>query len=313
MKELRRVATIESIGSSTRIEGVKLSDEEVEKLIKNVKVTQFETRDKQEVVGYYDTLDIILDNYNDIEITENYIHQLHGILLKKSQKDQRHKGSYKQLSNKVVANYPDGSQKVIFNTTDPHLVKDEMSNLIKWINKQTEIELLHPLIIVGTFIYEFLSIHPYQDGNGRLSRLLTTLFLLKNDYLFIQYISFEHIIEKRKKDYYSALMDGQKSRYTEKEKIDKWMIFFISCIQELIMKLENKYDSNIKEKHYLNARQKQIIDILKSYQPLKVSDIFRNLEGSSINTVKKDLQYLISEKLIEKIGKGRGTVYLISK
>ncbi|KQC10057.1 MAG: hypothetical protein APR54_12335, partial [Candidatus Cloacimonas sp. SDB] len=217
LKELKRIATIESIGSSTRIEGVTLNDKEIENLLHNIKVTKFVTRDEQEVVGYYETLNIIFDDFKSIGFSENYISQLHGILLKESDKDQRHRGKYKSLSNKVVATYPDGKQKIIFNTTEPHLVKKEMSDLVEWVNSQFSEGILHPLIIISAFVYEFLSIHPFQDGNGRLSRLLTTLLLLKYDYDFIQYISFEHIIEERKKDYYKALKEGQKNRNTKKE------------------------------------------------------------------------------------------------
>ena len=310
LKELKRIATIESIGSSTRIEGVKLSDKEIEKLLKNVKITKFKTRDEQEVVGYYETLDIILENHQTIELTENYINQLHGILLKESQKDQRHRGEYKQLTNKVVATYPDGTQKTIFNTTEPHLVAKEMVSLMEWTNSQFEKKVLHPLIIIGTLVYEFLSIHPFQDGNGRLSRLITTLLLLKFDYFFIQYVSFEHIIERRKKDYYKALMEGQKNRYSKKERIDKWIIFFLSSIEELIKKLEIKYESYSKSGQYLNNRQKEIVKLLKNNFSLKVSDITEKLENYSINTIKKDLLYLVNEKIIDKIGKGRGTIYL---
>lgn len=123
LKELRKIATIQSIASSTRIEGATLTDEEVKKLLNNIKITKFETRDEQEVIGYYETLEIILNNYMEIPLTENYIKQLHGILLKQSNKDTRHRGNYKNLSNKVVANFPDGTQKIIFNTTETHLME----------------------------------------------------------------------------------------------------------------------------------------------------------------------------------------------
>jgi hypothetical protein len=103
---LRRIATIEGIGSSTRIEGAVLTNDEIKKLISNVKITDFKTRDEQEVYGYYETLDIILENAANIELTENYIKQLHSLLLKYSEKDQRHREVYKNLSNQVVANYP---------------------------------------------------------------------------------------------------------------------------------------------------------------------------------------------------------------
>ena len=211
LRALRQLATIESTGSSTRIEGATLTDAEVDKLLKSVRVSNLKSREEQEVVGYYETLDVILDNYENISLSENYIMQLHGMLLKHSSKDSRHRGGYKNLSNKVVASYPGGKQAVIFNTTEPHLVKMEMEELLRWTNKSFATGDLHPLIVTGAFVYEFLSIHPFQDGNGRLARLLTTLLLLKKGYLFIQYVSFENLIEERKKGYYRALMGGQKT------------------------------------------------------------------------------------------------------
>src|SRR3989304_2490919 len=243
LKELRKIATIESIGSSTRIEGATLTDAEVEKLLKSVKITKLTTREQQEVVGYYDTLQIILNNYKDIDLSERYIHQLHGILLKHSGKDQSHKGKYKTLSNHVVTNYPDGTQRTIFRTTEPALTAKEMEELLFWVNERFEKSDMHPVIITAAFVYEFLSIHPYQDGNGRLSRLLTTLLLMKLDYQFIQYVSFEHVIESRKDDYYRALIEGQKNRYKKEERIEKWVLFFLECLVELIKRLEVKYET----------------------------------------------------------------------
>ena len=241
LKELKRIATIESSGSSTRIEGVILTDDEIEKLLKNLKISHFESRDEQEVIGYYQALELILENYDTINLTENYIRQLHSILLKESTKDTRHRGEYKKITNKVVAKYPDGTEKIIFNTTEPHLVEKEMFELINWVNKQFIENEIHPLFIIVTFIYEFLSIHPFQDGNGRLSRLITTLLLIKYGYDFVQYVSFEHIIENKKKKYYKALMSGQQNRYSDKENIYEWILFFLTSIEELISKLEIKY------------------------------------------------------------------------
>ncbi len=320
LKELRKIATIESIGSSTRIEGGTLTDSEITELLNNVKITELKTRDQQEVIGYYDTLELIYDNYENIPLTENYIKQFHQNLLKYSDKDTRHRGQYKSLSNKVVANYPGGVQKVIFNTTEVHLVESEMNSLINWTNKQFEKQEIHPLIIIAHFIYEFLSIHPFQDGNGRLSRLLTTLLLLQNDYLFIQYASFENLIEKSKKEYYQALMEGQKNRnpseaghVKKNENISKWMVFFLDKLNELTQKLEAKYDIFKSKGGYLNERQKLIKEFLLKNQPLKLSDIARKFENININTIKKDLQYLKKEQVITSIGKGKGTIYIIEK
>ena len=313
LKELKKIATIESIGSSTRIEGGTLTDKEIEELLNDVKITKLKTRDEQEVIGYYDTLKIIYENYDDISLSENYIKQLHQNLLRHSDKDTRHRGEYKSLSNKVVANYPGGIQKVIFNTTEVHLVQSEMSDLITWTNEQFKKGEIHPLIIIANFVYEFLSIHPFQDGNGRLSRLLTTLVLLQHNYMFIQYVSFENLIEKTKKEYYQALMEGQKNRNKENENISRWILYFLDKLNVLTQRLDTKYDLFKSKGGYLNERQKDIKEYIIKNQPLKISDIAKRFENLNINTIKKDLQYMKKEQIIISVGKGKGTVYLIEK
>jgi Fic family protein len=313
LKELRKIATIESTGSSTRIEGAKLTDEEVEKLLASVKVTRFESRDVQEVVGYYNALEVILDNYADIEISERYIHQLHGILLKHSEKDQQHRGSYKTSSNKVVAKYPDGAQRTLFDPTPPHLTPVEMTQLIDWLNERIEKQDMHPLIYIAGFVYEFLSIHPYKDGNGRLSRLLTTLLMMKQGYEFIQYASFENVIESNKDEYYRVLMDGQQNRYKDNERINAWMQYFMQCLITLTERLDAKYMTYSKLRTALNKRQQQVLDFMRDNEPAQVGEIDRALGEYSRNTLKKDLSYLVQEKLLLKTGERKGTRYHIPK
>ena len=312
LKELKQIATIESIGSSTRIEGATLTDEEVKNLIDAVSVSSFKTRDEQEVFGYYEVLNLILDSFDAIDIKENHIHHLHKLLLQVSSKDKNHRGQYKNLSNKVVANYPGGHQKIIFNTTAPFLVKGEMENLFSWTNENLEKEELHPLIITATFVYEFLSIHPYQDGNGRLSRLITTLLLLKQDYDFMQYTSMEIEIEKKKKEYYKALMNGQKNRGTKNEIINDWIIFFLETLETSIRKLENSYAKIKNKKSYLNDRQKEILKYIADNEPVKISDITANLTKYTPYTLKKDMKYLSDEGVVKKMGKARATIYVVN-
>ncbi|NCC99872.1 MAG: Fic family protein [Bacteroidia bacterium] len=314
LKELRKIATIESIGSSTRIEGATLTDEEVQGLLKNIKISKMKTRDEQEVIGYYEVLELIFDNYSEIKLSENYIKQLHQLLLKHSNKDERHRGGYKNISNKVVATYPTGEQRTIFATTEPALVEGEMHELIEWTNHQFDEKSIHPLIVIAVFIYDFLSIHPFQDGNGRLSRLLTTLCLLQWEYEFIQYISFENHIEKNKKVYYEALMSGQRNRNKENERIDKWMIFFLDSLKTLTEKLEQKYNVFKSKGGYLNERQKQIkAFFIAQNQPLKVKDLSEKFFKIPIATLKKDLQYMRDEQILIMIGKGKGSVYVLKE
>ncbi|MFK7971149.1 MAG: Fic family protein [Bacteroidia bacterium] len=310
LKELKQIATIESIGSSTRIEGATLSNDEVKKLVDSVKITSFKTRDEQEVFGYYEVLNVILDTFESVQIKEGHIHQLHRLLLQVSSKDANHRGRYKQLPNKVVANYPSGSQKVIFNTTEPFLVKPEMDNAISWTNTQLETKALHPLIVTATFIYEFLSIHPYQDGNGRLSRLLTTLLLLRNGYDFMQYASMEIEIEKRKKDYYKALMSAQKHRKTPQEVISEWMVFFLTTLETAINKLEERYTTIKNKKSYLNKRQEVVLAFVNEHEPVKIYDVVTSLSDYTSYILKKDMKYLVDEGLVKKMGKGKATIYV---
>jgi Fic family protein len=311
LKELRKIATIESIGSSTRIEGATLSDKEVQELLNNIKITKLQTRDEQEVIGYYEVLELIYDHYADIKLSESYIKQLHQLLLKHSTKDERHRGGYKHLSNKVIATYPTGEQRTVFSTTEPALVDGEMRELIEWTNTQALEKNIHPLIVIAVFIYEFLSIHPFQDGNGRLSRLITTLCLLQNEYEFIQYISFENYIERNKKDYYEALMSGQRNRNTENERMDKWLLFFLDSLKILTERLEQKYNLFKSKGGYLNERQKRIKDFIANNQPVKVSDIANQFAEIQPSTIKKDLQYLRNEQVLVMIGKGKGSVYVL--
>jgi Fic family protein len=311
LNELKFIATIESIGSSTRIEGASLTNEEISNLLKSIKISKLKSRDEQEVIGYYQCLDTVLDNYKDIRLSESYIKQLHGILLKHSGKDERHRGAYKSVSNKVIAHYPGGKQGVIFNTTEPALVQKEMETLIRWTNEAFEIEEIHPLLVIAAFIYEFLSIHPFQDGNGRLSRLLTTWLLLEKGYHFVQYISFESLIEERKKDYYKALMAGQRNRYKKAERIDQWLVFFFEGISSLIRKLEVKYDQYARKGSYLNARQKKLLSVISKIEPARLGDIRKALPRISPNTIKKDLLYLVAENRLSKLGQRKGTVYFV--
>ena len=312
LKQLKSETMLESTGSSTRIEGSTLTNREVESVLKNMKITQLKTRDEQEVVGYFEVLTLVMDDFEAIPLTENYIRQLHGHLLRHSHKDQRHRGSYKNLSNQVVATSPGGTTNIVFNTTAPHLTPKAMNELTGWTNQAFEADLLHPLLIIAVFVYEFLSIHPFQDGNGRLSRLLTTLLLLKHKYDLVQYCSFENLIEEQKRDYYRALMDGQQKRGQADETIEKWLIFFLNSLITLTQQLTEKRKLYIEMKGYLNERQKQIVETVKINQSMQVSDLMAVMPTIPRPTLKSDLSILVKKRLLIQVGKGRGVRYFVS-
>ncbi len=312
LRELRRIATIQSVGSSTRIEGSVMTDEEIRQLFNDVKITTFETRDEQEVAGYWDVLQLIHDEMQNVQFSENMLKQFHSLLLKYSDRDTRHRGEYKTLPNTVTARYPDGTTRIIFDPTPPWQVKMEMERLVTWTQETFAAHQIHPLLIIGLFVYEFLSIHPFQDGNGRLSRLLTTMLLMQHEYHFVQYISFEHIIEDRKKRYYEVLMECQHRRSAESaERIDVWMEFFLECLIILIQRLEHKYAHYQRNGMYLNPRQRRVLAVIEKSQPVKMMDIHALISDVPINTLKKDVKYLVEHSRVEKIGNRRGTIYLL--
>lgn len=311
LKELRFLATVQSAGSSTRIEGATLNDNEIRLLVKNMKITELRSRDEQEVGGYYEVLETILGHFADIPLTESYLLQLHGMLLRHSAKDQRHRGQYKSLSNQVVASSPGGAQRVVFNTTQPHRTPSEMTALLEWANRSLDEKKLHPLLVIATFVYEFLSIHPFQDGNGRLSRLLTTLLLLRHGYDFVQYVSFENYVEEHKEHYYLALMDGQQNRYQPEENIAKWVLFFLSGLEALIGRLEEKRRQFRPLTRFLHERQQRLLQAIGERQAVQISDLKPLFPEISLSTLKNDLALLTERQLVVRVGSGRGVRYFI--
>ena len=305
LKQLKSIATVRSVGASTRIEGSKMSDEEVEVLLKEIDITKIADRDSQEVLGYFETLDVISESNADISITESSLKNLHNILMKYSKKDEWHKGDYKQHSNAVEAKLPDGTRQIIFQTTEVGFpTQDAMRLLIDWYMNDNE---THPLVKCALFAYEFVSIHPYQDGNGRLSRLISTLLLLKHGYKWIQYVSFEHEIENRKNEYYRVLRSCQTQR--PNEDVTEWIRFFFVALGNIQKQLMIKLESKGVETR-LSPREKSILTFIENNAGCKSGDIARKL-GIPNPTVKRILPELIKNNLIEKYGAGPGTNYSI--
>ncbi|MEA3479145.1 MAG: Fic family protein [Bacteroidota bacterium] len=305
LKQLKLIATVRSVGASTRIEGSMMSDSEVEVLLENMDIDKLEDRDSQEVAGHFEVFDLISESADSINITENSLKNLHNRLLKYSSKDQWHKGDYKQHSNSVEASLPDGTTKIVFETTPPGIeTEDAMNALITWYKGDVE---THPLVKCAIFTYEFVSIHPFQDGNGRLSRLVSSLLLLKNGYKWIQYMSLEHEIEHRKNEYYIELRKCQAQR--PGENITTWVFFFLNSLLNIQTQLLNKLErTGIEAK--LSPREKSIIAFLADHPGSKSGAIASRLNIPN-PTVKRLLKDLVTKNLIELFGSGPGTNYSV--
>jgi Fic family protein len=312
LNALKKIATIESVGSSTRIEGVKMTDQQVEALLAGLDTRSFRSRDEQEVAGYAEVMNLIFDSFEQIALTENHIKQLHRTLLQYSSKDVRHRGDYKKIPNHVEAFDHNGkSLGVIFETASPFDTPMRMQALIDWTNRSFEQKELHPLLIIAIFTVHFLAIHPFQDGNGRLSRILTTLLLLQNGYLYVPYSSLEAIVEQNKEGYYLALRKAQGTLNRGDANLGTWLQFFLNCMKKqkdnLALKIERE-----RLMVRLSELSTKIVHVVKDHGRLGISDI-QAITQANRNTIKVRLRELVDDGYLIMQGKGKGALYLPGK
>jgi Fic family protein len=309
LSALRRVATIESIGSSTRIEGSKLSDREVERLLSNLQIKSFTTRDEQEVAGYAEVMELVFSSWQDITLTENHIRQLHRDLLTFSEKDAWHRGRYKSSTNNVVAFDEGGKQLgVVFETATPFDTPRLMNELVTWFNNERSAAQLHPLLLIGIWVVVFLEIHPFQDGNGRLSRVLTTLLLLRAGYAYVPYSSMESVIEMSKEAYYLALRQTQGTIRTESPNWEPWLTFFLRALAEQVRRLSRKVEREKLVLAPLPELSLQIVEFAREHGRITMGDAIR-LTGGNRNTLKQHFRTLVERGHLGQRGAGRGVWY----
>lgn len=305
---LKRSVLITSTGASTRIEGSKLSDEDIEKMLRGISIQKFTNRDEQEVQGYYELLLNVFDSWDDLKFNENLIKHFHKELLKHVDKDTHHRGNYKTHDNHVeMIDAAGKSIGTIFATTPVHLTATEMSTLVEWTKQAFQTKEYHPLLIVGNFVVEFLNIHPFQDGNGRLSRVLTNLLLLQQGYLYMPYVSHEKLIEDNKPDYYLALRKSQKTFKTKAEDLIPWLDLFLTILlKQSQMAIGLITAENIET--LLSPKQLAVWEYLQTIDETTPNEIAEkaNVARPTVNQVLNKLQEM---KKVERIGEGAGIRY----
>jgi Fic family protein len=308
LSTLRVLATVESIGSSTRIEGARLSDPQVSALLEGLDMRSFRSRDEQEVAGYAKAIKLIQDSYRQIDLTENNIKYLHKVLLQFSAKDDWHLGEYKKHPNHVAAFDSDGNQiGIIFETAPPAQTPLLMESLVGLARNRLSDEDVHPLLAIADFVLRFLAIHPFQDGNGRLARVLTNLMLLQSGYDFIQYSSHERIVETNKDQYYLALRESQQNLKSDSSFELRWAEFFL----EMLVKQKNHLKEKIEQEsraREMPALSEKILHLARQHGRISTAFISAALEANR-NTVKKHVRQLVDSGRLARHGKGRGTYY----
>ena len=305
---LKRSVLITSTGASTRIEGAKLTDEDVEKLMRGLSMQKFKNRDKQEVKGYYELLDNVLNSWKHIHFSESTIKHFHKELLKYAEKDERHRGEYKKTENKVeMINEVGESIGILFDTAPTYLTPKAMQELVDWTREALLTGESHPLLIIANFLVEFLNIHPFQDGNGRLSRVLTNLLMLRAGYEYVAYVSHEKLIEDNKAEYYVSLRQAQKTFRTDHETVLPWLEFFLNiCLAQAQAALKLLSQENIEK--LLSPKQLAVWKYLERVSEATPGEIAKSAKVAR-PTVSQALETLIRLKKIERIGQGRTTRY----
>ena len=307
LTRLRQVTTIESTASSTRIEGVEMSDDDVSRVLEGLTSDSFRARDESEVLGYGELHSLIYESHADLTLNENHIKQLHSVLLKHSSKDERHRGEYKTFPNNVEARHPDGHNEVIFVTASPFDTPRLMAQLVENTNAAFEADELHSLTIIGAFVVNFLAIHPFQDGNGRLSRALTNLLLLRAGYEYVPYASLERVIEDNKAAYYAALRTSQLAMKHDPRDFGVWLKFFLHALKTQKKQLESKLDIEGSMLR-LSETQQKILDLVRQRGRITSVDIAATLE-TPYRSVRYHLDTLVRRKLINSHGERKGRYY----
>src|SRR3989344_2785529 len=308
LSRLKQSVLITSTGASTRIEGAKLSDEDVEKLMRGISVEKFTDRDKQEIKRYFELLQNVFNSWKNLSFNEGTIKHFHKQLLKYVEKDKLHRGECKKSENKVhMINSAGESVGILFDTTPAYLTPTSMLALVEWTQKALRERTYHPILVIGNFLVEFLQIHPFTDGNGRLSRIVTNLLLLKEGYLYIPYVSHEKLIEDNKPDYYLALRTSQKTFKTKSESINAWLDFFLSILlSQSQMAINLITEENIEI--LLSPKQLAVWQYLQEVTDASPNDIAKNAHVARI-TVNQVLNKLLNMKKVERIGEGSSIRY----
>lgn len=307
---LKKSVLVTSTGASTRIEGAKLSDEDIEKLMRGLDIQKFRDRDKQEVKGYYELLQNVFESWQIMRLNEGTIKSVHKELLKYVDKDASHRGDYKKRENKVhMISAAGESAGVLFDTTPAYLTPTEMQELVEWTRTSLQENKYHPLLVIGNFLVEFLNIHPFQDGNGRVSRILTNLLLLKTGYLYTPYVSHEKLIEDNKPDYYLALRKSQKTIKTKRENIIPWLEFFLNVfLKQSQIAVDLLSYENIEK--LFSKKQLLVWQYLQTVKEAAPKEMAQNTKMAR-PTINQVLDKLLKYKKIERLGIGRSTRYRI--
>ena len=303
LDKMIEVAKIQSTKSSNAIEGISTNDTRLEELMN--KKSEPKNRNEKEIYGYREVLDIIHENYENIEFTKNNILTLHNRLY--SYSEENHKGKFKTMDNSIVETNALGEKKVRFQPVSAFETENYIEKMISAYNEALRLK-IPPLLLIPTVIHDFLCIHPFADGNGRMSRLLTLLLLYKNGFFVGKYISLEMIIEETKDIYYEELQASSENWHSGTNDELPFIKYMLSVIYKAYSECDERFKL-ISEKSLTSAER--VMKVFEnSLEPLSKSDIAILCPDISKRTIERALKELKDSSLIKQLGSGRSTKYI---
>jgi Fic family protein len=304
LEKLVEIAKIQSTESSNAIEGIVTTNTRIKQLVEEK--TTPRNRDEQEIAGYRDALNIIHENFDAIPISKNYMLQFHKIMY--SHMNNPMAGKTKSVQNYISATYPDGHSEVLFTPLAPYETEEALDKICEEYNKVIGNFELEPLIAIPTFIHDFLCVHPFNDGNGRMSRLLTTLLLYRSGFYVGKYISLEAKIAKNKDLYYDALQQSQHGWHEGTEDSVPFIKYLLGTILAAYKDFESRLEGVVGTGMSKSERIKRVLS--SSVGKVTKADILRECPDISLTTIERTLHDLLGQGRIAKVGTGRATGYV---
>lgn len=297
------IAKIQSTKASNKIEGIYTSDERLEALV--MKKTEPRNRSEEEIAGYREVLSTIHDNYDYISVRPNNILQLHRDLYSFGSSDMG--GKFKNTDNVIAETSKDGQQRVRFIPSPAFQTPEALKNLCNEFNNAIERAEYDPLLLIAMFVTDFLCIHPFNDGNGRMSRLMTLLLLYRSGYIAGKYISMEMLIEQTKETYYEALQTSSSGWHDNKSDYTPFVKYYLGIVLKACKEFQSRIE-HLKHRKLSKAdRVKAVFE--KKLGVIRKSDIAALCPDISETTIERTLKELLEAGFIEKVGKGRATGY----
>ncbi|WP_235670419.1 Fic family protein [Mycoplasmopsis pullorum] len=303
LNKLVEIAKIQSTESSNEIEGIVTTSTRIKKLVEEK--TSPRNRDEKEIIGYRDVLNLIHENFDVIPVSKNYILQMHKIMF--SYLNNPFAGKTKNVQNYITATYENGHSEVFFTPLSPFETSSALDDICDEFNKVIGNWDVDPLIAIPLFIHDFLCIHPFNDGNGRMSRLLTTLLLYKCNFYVGRYISLESIIAKSKFEYYDSLAKSDLNWHNEKEDILPFLKYILGIILSAYKAFEDRF-SIIEEKlPAIEIVRKAINQKIEKFSKQDIVELCPNL---SLSSIENSLRKLVEEEVIKREGIGKAIKYI---